>query len=253
MVLPKHAGREAWSKYVTTPPLALSAPSSLNIVQPSSNASADQPPAPKEEGLWEPFLRTSADGSTIQLYYSKETPTNDQSIVQRTSTDSGQSWSAEKIVIGVVSKRDGMPSVATVPGGDKNHLIAVYESNRGNHYTVNAVTSPDDGASWSTKEIAVYAPVGRSNNAGSPFVVGVGGTLVVSFMTDEDTGEHDWPAGASAKVVTSNDGGRTWGGKTTVAGPETKWPGMVRMDGGSALVLFDDGAPRVRRVGLKGC
>lgn len=50
----------------------------------------------------------------------------------------------------------------------------------------NDTRSPDDGNSWGNRR-NIYTATGENNNAGAPQVINVGGTLVVSFMTDEDT------------------------------------------------------------------
>lgn len=122
-------------------------------------------------------------------------------------------------------------------------------------FTVQSVTSSDDGATWSDQRELVYAATGEGNNAGSPQIARVGGGRVaVVFMTDEDTSAHRWVGGSGVKMVVSADGGRTWGGKVEVGGVQSSWPGIVALgDGGGegkgeALVLFDNGGSRVRKV-----
>lgn len=68
-------------------------------------------------GLWEPFLRLSNDGTTIQCYYSSEDASDDQNNFMKYSTDGGETWSDEIEVSGQdVTSRDGMTGVAVVSG-----------------------------------------------------------------------------------------------------------------------------------------
>lgn len=95
-------------------------------------------------------------------------------------------------------------------------LLCVFETTQGTAsgtFTVKSVLSTNDGASFpvSTRS-QVYVPTGTDNNgkltifivycytntrysriAGAPQVATTNdGTLVVSFMTDENTSEHAW-------------------------------------------------------------
>lgn len=190
-------------------------------------------------GNWEPFLRNAQDGS-LQLYYSRENSADDQDSLMRTSTDGGQTWSSATTISGEgITARDGMIGVASISGSE---LIAVFEASQNGLFTVNSIYSSDDGKTWANRT-RVYTPTGTNNNAGSPQVVNVGGTLVVSFMTDEDTQEHNWFQGAGAKLVTSGDGGATWGNKIEVFEPQANWPAMLTLDDSSFLYAADyDGA-----------
>ena len=205
---------------------------------------ASDPAGPN--GNWEPFLRNAQDGS-LQLYYSRENSQSDQDNLMRTSSDGGKTWSSTRIVSGAsVTSRDGMIGVATVSG---SNLIAVFETNESGHYTVNSVTSTDDGKTWGNRR-RVYTSTGNGNNAGAPQVINVGGTLAVSFMTDEDTQLGQWTSGAGSKLVTSADGGATWGNKVEVFAFQANWPGMVTLDDSNFLYLSDAGGAKSRRVAL---
>jgi photosystem II stability/assembly factor-like uncharacterized protein len=205
---------------------------------------ASDPAGPN--GNWEPFLRNALDGS-LQLYYSRENAQNDQDNLMRTSSDGGRTWSTSRIVSGAsVTTRDGMIGVATVSGSS---LVAVFESNESGHYSINSVTSSDDGKTWGNRR-RVYTPTGNGNNAGAPQIVNVGGTLAVSFMTDEDTQLGQWTSGASSKLLTSVDGGATWGNKLEVFAAQANWPGMVALDDSNLLYLSDAGGAKSQRVAL---
>lgn len=197
-------------------------------------------------GDWEPFLRNAQDGS-LQIYYSRENSADDQDSLMRTSTDGGSTWTSATTISGQnITSRDGMIGVATVSGSD---LIAVFESEQNSLFTVNSITSSDDGVTWGNRQ-RVYTPTGTDNNAGAPQVVNVGGTLCVSFMTDEDTQEHSWINGAGAKLITSGDGGSTWGNKIEVFQPQANWPGMVDLDGCSLLYMADYNGAKSQEVTL---
>ncbi|KAF5355555.1 hypothetical protein D9758_006309 [Tetrapyrgos nigripes] len=198
-------------------------------------------------GIWEPFLRNANDG-TLQLYYSRENSASDQDSLMRSSTDGGATWSSAKTISGgdLTDARDGMTGVATISG---NNLIAVFETGQNGIFTVNSVTSSDDGKTWGNRR-RVYTATGSNNNAGAPQIVQVGGNLVVSFMTDEDTSLHQWITGADAKLVVSSDGGATWGNKITVSAVQSNWPGMVDIDSSSLLFMVDHNGAKAQRVAL---
>ncbi|KAI5841391.1 Sialidase [Morchella snyderi] len=204
-------------------------------------------------GLWEPFMRTGADGR-LQLYYSRELAADDQDNVVRFSADGGASWSASSVVSGAgITARDGMVGVARYSDG-ADGLIAVFETTEGGSaagtFLIKAVTSADDGATWGGRQ-TVFVPAGTGNNAGAPQVANVGGSLVVSFMTDEDTGMHQWVGGAAAKIVVAAAGTVSWGGKLTVGGVQSNWPGLVTLDDSHVMVMYDNGGAKSQRVLLQ--
>jgi hypothetical protein len=216
-------------------------------------------------GVWEPFLRTSQDGS-VQLYYSRERGPSDQDNVVVTSLDGGMSWTGETYVSGALlhGARDGMVGVAATVAGS---LIAVFESNsRGGVFSLNSVCSADDGKTWMERRTIYTSPNGR--NAGAPQIIRVGTMLVVSFMTDEDRGvdgeaeeemqgegkEEEgrpesgirvakWPDIAAGKMLVSRDGGATWTKELEQVFPiHAAWPGLLALKAG-------DGSGRESRRG----
>ena len=214
---------------------------------------------PAAQGVWEPFLRTAADGS-LQVYYSKENSPTDQDVLMKVSGDGGQSWGPMSIVVGgdTNNRRDGMPGVALLtdrpPGGGFSAgaqpgktLICVYESSLNGIFSVQTVTSQDDGATWGPRQ-TVYAPANLARNAQSPQIVNTDGVLVVTFMTDEDTGTKD----ESIKVVTSVDGGRTYGNKLTVADAPQFWPGLLAAPMRSFFCLYGNGPQMVQKISVRG-
>ena len=52
----------------------------------------------------------------------------------------------------------------------------------------------------------------------------------------------------AAKVVSSSDGGRTWGHKLTVGAEQSAWPGLLTLDQTSFLALLDHGGAKAQRV-----
>ena len=187
---------------------------------------------------------------TVQLYYSRENSAADQDSLMRTSTDGGLTWSTAATISGAEfnNVRDGMVGVAVVPGrAHKNELLAVFESEAGGFFTVDSIRSHDGGMTWGERS-RVYTPAGNNTNAGAPQIVAVGHSLLVSFMTDEDTGKNKWVSGADAKVVVSHDGGYTWSDRVLVGPVESFWPGMVTIDRHAALVMYDHGGPLAQKV-----
>ena len=192
-------------------------------------------------GNWEPFLRNAEDGS-LQLYYARENNANDQDILMRTSTDGGNTWSGTYCVVGgnLASTRDGMFGAATVNGPN---LIGVFEQEtNGGQFTIGAVTSSDDGRTWGNSR-TIFVP--SAGNANAPQVVNVGGTMVTSVQTDEDS-----PGNVAAKVITSGDGGNTWGNKITFSPAISHWPGLVTLDNNDLLGLADDAGAKSQRITL---
>ncbi|KKP02561.1 hypothetical protein THAR02_05332 [Trichoderma harzianum] len=187
-------------------------------------------------GLWEPFLRLATDGS-LQCYYSAENNANDQDGYMKRSTDGGLTWSNWiKVSGGDRTSRDGMIGVANI--NNSGNLIAVFENTESGPFSIDYVLSHDDGNSWGQRARLYTARNGK--NAGAPQVVNVGGTLVTSFMTNEDvagTGGNGID-GAQMKVVTSTDGGSTWSGTTITGDAGSHWPGLYTVDQTHFLALY---------------
>lgn len=181
-------------------------------------------------GNWEPFLRMSEDGNTVQLYYSRETSSANQESLMRTSTDGGVTWTSANVIsdAGNDDTRDGMLGVVQISG---DNLIAVFESEEnGGDLSIYSITSSDDGATWGNRS-SVYAPP-TGFVAQAPQVTNVDGILVASFQTNEDNIND-----TAVKVVTSMDGGLTWGQKTTVFEEPSTWAGLLALSGHSNSFL----------------
>lgn len=75
-------------------------------------------------------------------------------------------------------------------------------------------------------------------------------------MTNEDqvlsSPSSSYTDNTAAKVVTSGDGGRTWGNKVTVARQQSSWPGLLDLGGvkGQFLYLFDRGGAKSQLMSL---
>lgn len=240
-----------------------------------------QEPGPVH-GIWEPFLRTSNKGD-LQLYYSREEGGRDQDNLMRFSRDGGLSWSSDIFVSGLgLASRDGMMGIQELSPGS-GHLMAVFESveEKGAEGTFNArfgvwsVLSTDDGKTWSDRRMiyesffnkpaehslsrfllfslfrgsADLKKLGR--NAGAPAIAKVGNTLVVSFMTDEEKLEGMWHRNAYVKIITSDDGGATWGNKLIIAEMPAAWAGLLALNDTNFLVLCEhDDRVEARPVAL---
>ena len=190
-------------------------------------------------GNWEPFIQQALDGS-LQLYYSRENSGTDQDSLLRRSTNGGKTWSSAQVISGAgVTTRDGMLGVAHTPNNNSPSKVAIFETGNpalGQPFSVWTVRTEDDGKTWSSARTPVYQPTGH--NAGAPQIIRVGTKLIASFGTDEEGG--NWPAGA-IKVMSSSDGGKTWGEKTTVVKQPAFWAGLLALDDSSFLVLYETG------------
>ncbi|KAL8721797.1 MAG: hypothetical protein Q9225_001597 [Loekoesia sp. 1 TL-2023] len=203
-------------------------------------------------GNWEPFLRVAADGS-LQLYYSHENSAQDQDTLQRISKDGGATWSAISCVSGAgITSRDGMTSVASL--SSPTSLILVYETETTGLFSLGAVFSTDDGKTWSGRK-TIYTPSSPNTSAGAPQVINVGGTMVVSFMTNEDqqlsAPSNSYTDHTAVKVISSGDLGQTWGNKVTVGTPQSSWPGVFDLGAkGQFLYLLDRGGAKSQLITL---
>lgn len=211
-------------------------------------STASQDPGPVN-GNWEPFLRLAQDGS-LQIYYSRENSAADQDTIERFSTDGGQTWTSPKTISGTgITSRDGMTGVADVSG---SNLMAVFESETNGIFNILSITSADDGKTWSSTRSLVYDSTGSGNSAGVPQIINVGGTIVVSFMTSEDadlgSGGGAYTSHTAAKVISSSDGGKTWGNKITTSPEQSVWPGLVVVDSKSFLALSDHAGAKAQKV-----
>ena len=143
-----------------------------------------------------------------------------------------------------------MTGVTTVSG---KNLMAVFESESAGTFVVQSITSSDDGKTWSNRN-TVYTPDSPNTSAGAPQIINVGGTLCVSFMTNEDSAlsapSSGYTTNTAAKFVTSGDGGRSWGNKITVGQVESVWPGLYTLGTTSLLMLFDHGGAKAQTITL---
>lgn len=100
--------------------------------------------------------------------------------------------------------------------------------------------SYDDGMTWDeTTRSIVYDPSNTASTAQAPAVINVAGTMVVSFITNEDTpsdtsGDAD---GGTVKVVTSSNAELVWADKTSIS-TGAHWPGLYSLGGDDFLVLY---------------
>ena len=201
-------------------------------------------PSLAANGIWEPFHRATSDGA-LQVYYSRENSEADQDILMKTSKDGGQTWGPTVTVIGGDSdnRRDGMPGVTNI--GDSS-IICIFETSLGGIFSVQAVASSDNGATWGPRQ-EVYKAADPKLSAQSPQIVNTGGVLVASFMTNEDTKTKD----ESVKAVTSSDNGKTWGKAMEVAGAPAFWPGLVPAPLRTCLYLYGNGKLFAQKLAVR--
>lgn len=109
------------------------------------------------------------------------------------------------------------------------------------------VISHDDGYSWGERG-RLYTPR-NGRIAGAPQVYNVWGTLVASFMTDEDIDGTNGYDGAQMKVITSTDGARSWSGSVVTGEKASHWPGLFNRDPNHFLALYSkDGLGAVSQL-----
>ena len=212
-----------------------------------SQAAEKAPPM----GVWEPFMRIGRQGE-VQMTFSEEYAPDDQRTMLVKSTDQGQTWTQRVCVAGSEDRfRDGMTGIARTVDNGREALVLVFETTRyGPHFDVEAMISYDDGASWQGRHEVFVPPHGRS--AGSPQIGSFGdGSLAAVFMTDISVHSTNWPINASVEVCFSappNNGHFHWTSPQVVSPENSSWPGILTMDGHTAMVLYDHGGPKGKSV-----
>ena len=202
-------------------------------------------------GVWEPFMRKGQQGE-IQMTFSQEYAADDQRTMLVKSFDQGQSWTPRECVAGSEDRfRDGMTGIAATNDNGKPALVLVFETTRyGPLFNVEAMISYDDGATWTGRHEVFTPPPGRS--AGSPQISSFDdGSLAIVFMTDETVESPNWPATASVKVVFSGpprNGHFHWTSPRMVSREPSSWPGILALDGHTALILYDNGGPKGKTI-----
>lgn len=218
----------------------------------------------EEDGLWEPLFRLADDGS-IQVYCKNvlipptrcranmrcrkdthETSPSEQNNFMKFSRSEGRTWSKPIQVSGAgVRSRDGMVGVTSLGGGE---LVAVFEESAEGPLSISAVKSHDDGKTWPpSSRVKLHRPrvgVHPWPIASAPSVTNVGGTLIVAFQTDEDLPppEANSRLGMILKIITSVDGGNTWGEAQSIPDfPRILWPMMATINDTHFLMVFNVG------------
>lgn len=226
-------------------------------------------------GLWAPFVFERAAGE-LQCYYDDEmTPyqkgfPGHQWLQMRRFDKQRKSW-GEPITVSRAYNpkhlsRDGM---ATVVSLGKDRLICAFESVQTeppHAGVIRYVTSDDGGETWSwikCEREVLFQPAKKNFMALAPCLVRMSDKdLACIFVTDEDRETPD-KAGTpphllhmDAKVVVSQDGGRSWGKQAIPvynASHRTYLPWLVPLGKGQAAatwLCFDKG-PMMRIGYLK--
>ncbi|KAJ5712267.1 Neuraminidase [Penicillium malachiteum] len=201
-------------------------------------------------GIWEPFMRLGRQGE-VQLTYSQEFAPNNQCTMLVISHDQGSSWSPPVCLHGQNDLlRDGMNGIATTFENGREALVMVFETTRHGKFSVEALISYDDGASWHGRH-EVFRPK-PGHNAGSPQIASFAdSSMVVVFMTDEDSPQVDWVKHASIKAVFAGppqNGQIRWSAPIVISPASSFWPGVMAIDHHTALVTYDRGGPLAKTV-----
>ncbi|KAI6083962.1 Sialidase [Hypoxylon rubiginosum] len=205
-------------------------------------------------GVWEPFMRIGSRGE-VQLTYSGELTSGNQETFRALSYDGGYNWT-EPVNLHLHSEdmRDGMQSIVSVKDSENGHdaLVMALEVKIGAVVHLDYVVSYDDGASWGNRS-GVYDPKGDDKSAGAPQIANVGDSIVVVFMTDEDTENVDWPKKAATKALFSNglnNGVVKWTDTPLVIDESPSWwPGVMQIGADEAMAVYGHGSfPRGRTI-----
>ncbi|KAJ5908049.1 Neuraminidase [Penicillium taxi] len=203
-------------------------------------------------GLWEPFMRLGNQGE-VQLTFSQEYAHDNQCTMRVVSRDQGNTWTAPACLSGTnVALRDGMNGItktfddngiAKTSDDGRDALVMVFETNRHGTFNIEALISYNDGSTWTSGGI-IFRPQ-HGHNAGAPQIASfLDGSMVVVFMTDEDSDEVQWPKHASIKAVFSSppkNGQMVWSAPTLISSEPSFWPGVTSLDSNSAMAVYDRG------------
>lgn len=210
---------------------------------------AAEKPAPM--GIWEPFMRIGKQGE-VQMTFSQEFTPTDQRTMMVKSFDQGKSWSQPVCIEGAhQDQRDGMTGITRTFDNGREALVMVFETTKFfPHFNVEAVISYDDGNTWQNRHDIYVPPRGRS--AGSPQIAVFGdGSMAVSFMTDDDVSDIQWPFRAAVKIAFATapqDGRIRWTAPRTVCREPGLWPGIFSLDPTRVLVTYDQGGPKCKTI-----
>ncbi|KAK0302768.1 hypothetical protein LTR29_017130 [Friedmanniomyces endolithicus] len=168
------------------------------------------------------------------------------------SSDNGNSWTGDVLAYGnsthdndiyspyILQTLSGRTLLATTNHYRPNFLnetlyrISLFSSAPYAGFSVHSVTSPDDGTTWGNRRL-VFKPSTAKHRAGAPHLIKVGDTIVVSFMNSEHVPIHDDDCavgyGATAvTILTSGDGGKSWGNQYDVFSSKANQAGIVALN-----------------------
>lgn len=212
----------------------------------ASQAAEKRPPL----GIWEPFMRVGRQGE-VQLYFSQEFAHNNQCTMLVVSRDRGSTWTQPTCLHGDQDPlRDGMCGIARTFDNGREALLMVFETTRYGPFSVEALLSYDDGATWGWRH-EVFRPR-QGHNAGSPQIASFAdGSMATIFMTDEDSKHVEWVKNASIKVVFASqpvEGRVQWSSPTLLSPASSFWPGIMALDHHNVLATYDRGGPLAKTI-----
>ncbi|KAJ5490673.1 Neuraminidase [Penicillium expansum] len=201
-------------------------------------------------GIWEPFMRVGRQGE-VQLYFSQEFAHNNQCTMLVVSRDQGSTWTQPTCLHGDQDPlRDGMCGIARTFDNGREALLMVFETTRYGPFSVEALLSYDDGATWGWRH-EVFRPR-QGHNAGSPQIASFAdGSMATIFMTDEDSNHVEWVKNASIKVVFASqpvEGRVQWSSPTLISPASSFWPGIMALDRHNVLATYDRGGPLAKTI-----
>jgi len=197
----------------------------------------ETPAGRTDRGLWEPTLSLLADGTLSVLYadetFADGTPSYNQVISQRLSSDGGQTWGEKRIIVAEPdggALRPGMPVMARLQDG---RFLLVFETCGADPQCPVSFKFSANGLDW-PQDLGEPLP---PHNCG-PYVLSTqeGRVLVTSCQN-----EIGW----------SEDGAQSWRVNDRPAwsfGFRHSWPALYQIAPGKIAVINNDdpGAVRIR-------
>jgi len=194
---------------------------------------------------------TALDSTHVLVTYAKETGGFTRSLYAKKGTLTGSSWSwgAEQTVY-EDTQYNSKPSVISLGGSEllcAFYKDTVYHENPAGFTArdIYAVRSLDGGLTWQNQSLIPLYTDAQTADFWPTLIKLNDGRIVCAFTTSSAD-----PTKFDIKMVSSYDGGLSWGGEETISDQpySETWPALAQMADGSLLAVWDSDAGQVSDV-----
>jgi len=159
-----------------------------------------------------PGLARMSDGRLITTYRrgTDHATTTDGNLYCRISPDGGATWGAEQLIYDDASLDIRDSGITCLASGKL--IVSTFTWNGSTTYAVKVITSSDNGGTWSAPVTVSTTFTAKAATTAAVLELTPGGTLLLPIY-GQNTGDTQ----DTAAIVTSTDGGATWGNQKTIA------------------------------------